>query len=207
VVNNVALDNKGRVENMTLSPDVFPAGAVTPTTMGYDKVALNVSWDSTRDLAGVMTIRNFILLVENGGELSVQGVIGNLPDPRVLNDAGGIRKASKAEVHQLTLHYEDNSFAGRVLEALAKRLGLTRDEYVQQLSAALPFLLLTLSDPASQLQTVETLKGFLQNPQSLTITLAPDVPVSGSDILGLLKSSPAKISERLKASVTANEAE
>jgi hypothetical protein len=207
VVGNVAQDSKGRVENLTLSPDLFPAGAVTPTTMGYEKVALDLSWDSTRDLAGTMTIRNFTILVADGGELSVEGVIGNLPDPRVLNDAGGVRKASKAVVHQLTLRYHDNSLAGRVLDALAKRQGLTRDEYIQQLTAALPFLLLTLNNPAFQAQATAAIKGFLENPQSLTITLEPDAPVSGSDILSLLKSSPAKVTERLKASVTANEAE
>jgi hypothetical protein len=118
-----------------------------------------------------------------------------------------VRKASKAVVHQLTLRYHDNSLAGRVLDALAKRQGLTRDEYIQQLTAALPFLLLTLNNPAFQAQATAAIKGFLENPQSLTITLEPDAPVSGSDILSLLKSSPAKVTERLKASVTANEAE
>ena len=92
-----------------------------------------------------MTIRDFTVQVHDGGELTIKGVVGNLPDPRALDDAGAASKASKAEVHQLTVRYLDNSLAGRILDALAKRQGLTREEYTQQLSAALPFLLLTLT--------------------------------------------------------------
>jgi hypothetical protein len=204
VVDNHAQDSKGRVENVTLSPDLFPTG-LTPATIGYDKLALDVSWDSSRDMAAkTMTIRDFTIAVHDGGTLTVKGVMGNLPDPRVLDDAGAASKASGTEVHQLTVSYLDNSLAGRVLDALAKRQGVTREEYVQQLSAALPFLLLTLNNPAFQSQVSSAVKGFLENPHSIRISLDPDAPVSGSDIMSLLKTDPATVPDRLKASVTAN---
>ncbi len=205
IVDNRAQDSKGLVENLTLSPDLFPPGIFTPASIGYDKLALNVSWDSSRDVdAKTMTIRDFTVQVHDGGALTVKGVVGNLPDPRVLDDAGAASKASKAEVHQLTVRYLDNSLAGRVLDALAKRQGVTRENYIQQLSAALPFLLLTLNNPAFQDQVTSAVKGFLENPHSLTISLDPEAPVSASDILSLLRSNPATVPDRLKASVTAN---
>ncbi len=208
VVDNLAQDSKGTVENISLSPEMFPAGTFTPATIGYDKLAFDVSWDSTRDVAAkTITIRDFTLDVHDGGELSVEGVMGNLPDPRALDDAGAASKASKAEVHRLTVHYRDNSLAGRVLDALAKRQGLSRDQYVQQLSAALPFLLLTLNNPAFQSQVTSAVTGFLKDPHSLTIKLDPDSPVSGTEILSMLKSAPGTVPDRLKASVTANSPE
>ncbi len=204
VVDNHAQDSKGRVENVTLSPDLFPTG-LTPDAIGYDKLALDVSWDSSRDMAAkTMTIRDFTIDIHDGGTLTIKGVMGNLPDPRVLDDAGAASKASGTEVHQLTVSYLDNSLAGRILDALAKRQGLNREEYVQQLSAALPFLLLTLNNPAFQKQVSAAVKGFLANPHSLRISLDPDAPVSGSDILSLLKTDPSTVPDRLKASVTAN---
>ena len=130
VVDNLAQDSKGTVENITLSPEIFPTGTFTPATIGYDKLALDVSWDSSRDVAAkTMTIRDFTVDVHDGGELSIEGVIGNLPDPRALDDAGAASKASKTEVHQLTVRYRDNSLAGRILDALAERQGLSRDQY------------------------------------------------------------------------------
>jgi hypothetical protein len=205
VVDNLAQDSKGRVENVTLSPDLFPAGAITPASIGYDNLALDVSWDSSRDVsAKTITIRDFTVQVHDGGALTIKGVMGNLPDPRVLDDAGAASKASKTEVHQLTLRYLDNSLADRVLDALAKQQGLTREAYIQQLSAALPFLLLTLNNPAFQQEVTDAVQGFLKDPHSLTISLDPDAPVSGSDILSLLKTDPSTVPDRLKASVTAN---
>jgi len=208
LLGDLAQDSKGKAENVTLSPDLFPTGVFAPASFGYDNLALDVSWDSSRDVAAkTMTIRDFTVDIHEGGELSITGVMGNLPDPRILDDAGAATKASNAEVHQLTVRYRDNSLAGRVLDALAKRQGLTRSEYTQQLNAALPFLLLTLNNPAFQTQVTAAVKGFLENPQSLTISLDPDVPVSGSDIMSLLKSNPAIVPDRLKASVTANASE
>jgi hypothetical protein len=208
VVDNLAQDSKGRAENITLSPDLFPGGAFTPASIGYSNLALDVSWDSTRDIhAKTMTIRDFTVDVRDGGELSIKGVVGNLPDPRALNDPGAVSKASSAEVHQLTVRYKDNSLAGRILDALAKRQGISREEYTQQLTSALPFLLLTLNNPAFQAQVTTAVKGFLKDPQSLTISLDPDAPVSGTDILSLLRTNPATVPDRLKASVSANTSE
>ena len=197
---------RAAAENITLSPDLFPAGIFTPTQFGYDNLALDVSWDSSRDVAAkTMTIRDFTVDVHDGGELSVNGVVGNLPDPRVLDDAGAASKASKAEVHQLTVRYRDNSLAGRVLDALAKRQGLTRNEYTQQLTAALPFLLLTLNNPAFQAQVTAAVEGLPAGP-----ALAHHQPRPGFAGFGLgypepcCRSNPATVPDRLKASVTAN---
>jgi hypothetical protein len=204
VVDNVAQDNKGTAESVTLSPDMFPA-SLSPSTIGYDKLVFDVSWDSTRDVAAkTLTIRDFTIHVHDGGDLAISGVMGNLPDPRVLDDAGAASKASGAEVHALTVRYDDKSLAGRILDALAERQGLSRDEYTQQLSAALPFLLLTLNNPTFQNQVSTAIASFLKDPQSLTIRLAPEKPVSGAEILSLLKSAPGSVPDKLNASVSAN---
>ena len=103
---------------------------------------LDVSWDGSRDVAAkTVTIRDFTLSIQDGGDLSIAGVVGELPDPRTLNDPARPANVTKTKVHELTIRYDDNSLAGRVLDFLAKQQGMSRADYAKQISAALPFLL------------------------------------------------------------------
>lgn len=203
---NVAQDSKGSVEGITLPPEVFPANGLTPATFGYDKLVFDLSWDGSRDLAAkTVTIRDFTLGIHDGGALSISGMIGDVPDPRSLDDAGAASNVSKTKVHQLTIRYDDASLTGRILDFLASQQGLSRDDYVKQISAALPFLLITLNNPAFQNEVATAVSGFLQDPKSLTIKLEPESPMSGDDLVALAKTQPGAIPDRLKAQVLANE--
>ena len=206
VVDNIAHDIKGSVENASLPTSFLRVGRFSAAGLGLDSLPVDVKWDATRDPAtGTLTFRDLTISAHDGsGVLSIAGVLGNLPDPRVFNDSGAVSKASKAEVHQLTVRYSDNSLTDRILDSVAESQGVTRKEYIEQLSAALPFLLLTLSNPAFQEKTGAAISGFLNDPHSLTVRVEPDTPVSGSEILSMLKSKPSTVPDRLKASIEAN---
>jgi len=208
VVDNIAQDSKGVVEGIVLSPELFADSAITLETLGYEELALDVAWDGSRDVAGgTMTLRDLTVSIEGGGDLSIAAMMGNLPDPRVLNDPNATDAASKLKVHRASIRYDDNSLAGRVLDYLAGQQGISRAEYAQQMSAALPFLLAMLNNPAFQKDVSDAIAAFLADPQSLTITIAPEQPVSGEEILGLVGTAPQTIPERLKASIQANSPE
>jgi hypothetical protein len=110
-------------------------------------------------------------------------------------------------VHNLTVRYDDNSLAGRVLDFMAQQQGVTREDYAKQITAALPFLLMALNNPAFQDEVAKAVSGFLQDPKSLTIEIAPEAPVSGEDLIALAKTEPGAIPDKLNASVTANSPE
>lgn len=208
LVDGVPQDSKGSVEGITIPPEVFPETGFKPDTFGYDKLVLDVNWDGSRDLAAkTATINEFTLSIQDGGDLSISGVIGELPDPRTLNDPSAAGNVSKTKVHELTIRYDDNSLAGRVLDFLAQQQGLARADYAKQISDALPFLLIAINNPAFQEQVATAISSFLQDPKSLTIEIAPDEPVSGDDLMALAKTDPGKIPDTLNASVTANSAE
>ncbi len=209
VVNNVAQDSKGSVEGITLSAALFPPeAAFKPASIGYDNLVLDVSWDGSRDLAAkTMTIRDFTLSIEDGGDLSVEGVIGEVPDATSLNDPAAAQNVAKTQVHNLTIRYDDKSLAGRVLDFMAKQQNVSREDYAKQISAALPFLLMTLNNQAFQDQVATAIGGFLQDPKSLTIDIEPQAPVSGDDLIALAKTQPGAIPDKLNASVTANSPE
>jgi hypothetical protein len=205
VVDGMPQASKGSVEGITVPPEVFSEATFKPDAIGYDKLVLDVSWDGSRDLAAkTATINDFTLSIHDGGDLSISGVIGELPDPRTLNDPNAAGSVSKTKVHSLTIRYDDNSLAGRVLDYLANQQGLARADYAKQISDALPFLLIAMNNPGFQEQVAAAVSGFLQDPQSITIEIAPDAPVSGDDLIALAKTDPGKIPDALKASITAN---
>jgi hypothetical protein len=205
VVDNVPQDNSGIVEGLSVSPEIFASGRFKPADLGYDKLVFDLTWDGTHNIAeGALTIRDFTFKFREGGDLSITGTVGKLPDPRVLDDADVMAKTSDVELHTLTIRYADNSFAGRVLDLLAKEQEMSRDDYVKQITAALPFLLAALENSGFRDQLTGALAAFLQQPQSLTVKLQPESPVSAEEIGQIASSAPGTLPERLKATVTAN---
>lgn len=210
IVDNVPQDSFGTVEDITLPPEFFAQSKFKPETIGYDKLTLDLSWDGVRDLAAkTMTIRDFTLSLQDGGEFSVTGIMGNLPEPSQLNDPNASSKAGATQVHTMTMRYDDKSLAGRIMDMLAKQQGITREAYANQIAAALPFLLISMpiNNPEFQTEVAGALGAFLKDPRSLTVKLEPTAPVSGQDIMGIMQSSPQTLPDKLNASVTANTAE
>jgi hypothetical protein len=205
VVDGIPQASKGSVEGIAIPPEIFSEATFKPDAIGYGELVLDVSWDGSRDLAAkTATINDFTLSVHDGGDLSISGVLGDLPDPHALNDPNAASSVSKTKVHSLTVRYDDHSLAGRILDFLAKQQGLARADYAKQISDALPFLLIALNNPAFQEQVATAVSGFLQDPKSITIEIAPDQPVSGDDLMALAKTDPGKIPDALKASISAN---
>jgi hypothetical protein len=205
VVDNLPQDSKGSVEDVTVPPEFFAGADFTPQSLGYDKLVLDVTWDGSRDVAAkTMTVRDFTVSIQEGGELSFQGVMGNLPDPTVLNDADAPAKANDVEVHTVTVRYEEESLAGRILDWMAQKQGITRADYANQIAAALPFLLAAVNNPEFRNELAGAVGTFLKDPQSLTLKIEPPAPISGEEIMKIAGSAPQSLPDRLNASVTAN---
>ncbi|HEX2255591.1 MAG TPA: hypothetical protein VHG92_02620, partial [Afifellaceae bacterium] len=208
VVDNVPQSSKGSVENITVPAEVFADSQFTPQTIGYENLVLGLTWDGSRDAAAkTLDLRDVTLSIRDGGQLKISGRFGNLPEPTALNDADASAKAAAAEIHTLTVRYEDESLAGRILDMMAEQQGISREEYASQIAGALPFLLAALNNPEFQNEVAGAVGTFLQDPKSLTITLEPEAPVTGGEIMGLIGTAPQTLPDKLNVSVTANGAE
>ena len=64
-----------------------------------------------------------------------------------------------------------------------------------------------LNNPDFQNQVAGAVSTFLQDPKSLSVTIAPDAPISAAEIVGIASTAPQSLPERLKASVTTNTAQ
>ncbi len=75
------------------------------------------------------------------------------------------------------LTYKDGSLLKKVIESEARRSGQSVDTYIQMLSGRIAQVFQNPSDPATR-KILETLHGFLLTPDSITIRVRPERPVS-----------------------------
>ena len=111
---------------------------------------------------------------------------------------------SQMSVQALTIRYSDNSLAEKILEAAAAKQGTTRELYAQQLAGALPFFLSMIQNPAFQNKVATAVSQFLTDPKSLTISVQPERPITGAELLGLVQTAPPTLPDVLGASIEAN---
>ncbi|WP_224407449.1 hypothetical protein [Afifella sp. IM 167] len=207
IVDGVPQASKGNAEAVTIPLSYFPAGGrITPSDLGYEETVFDVTWEGSRNAGSkALSLDEVSLTLRDGGTLTAKGDLGGIGGEAAATDPlGGLGTMSVAD---FTLVYEDNSLAGRVLEHFAKQQGMTREQYVDQLAAALPFMLGFLQNPEFQSKAAAALGTFLKDPRSLTVSLKPEAPVSGGQIVQLLSAAPQTIPDVLNATVTANQAE
>ena len=208
VVDDVPQSSSGAVEGITVPAGMFGEGPTTPQALGYETLEFEISWDGARDAASNdLTIDDFTLTMLDGGSLTLTGKLGNVPFTGVEDPTASADAANKITIHNVTLEYQDESLARRILDTMAKAQGMTGEQYAQQLAAAMPFLLAAINNPAFQQQVANAVGAFLQDPQSLTIEVAPEQPVTGAEIMEIVGTAPQTLPDKLNATVSANGAQ
>ncbi|HEX2255232.1 MAG TPA: hypothetical protein VHG92_00790 [Afifellaceae bacterium] len=208
IVDNVPQASSGMAEGITVPTSAFGEGPMTPQALGYETLEFEVSWEGGRDPAtNELTIEDVTVTMLEGGSLTLSAKIGNVPFASMEDPTGSAAAAGQITVYNVRLHYEDGSLATRLLDAFAKPQGMTGAQYGQQLAAALPFLLAAINNPGFQQQVTNAVGSFLQDPQSLTIEVAPEQPITGAEIMEIVNTAPNTLPDRLNASVSANGAQ
>jgi len=95
--------------------------------------------------------------------------------------------------------YKDGSLLKKIVESEARRTEQSVDTYVQMLSDRIGQVFQNRSDPATR-KVLETLHGFLLTPDSLTVRVQPERPVSVLSLIWVRK--PDKILKMLGVEVT-----
>jgi hypothetical protein len=205
VVDNVPQASSGMAEGIVVPATAFGEGPMTPQALGYARLEFELSWEGARDPdTNELTVDEFTLAMLEGGRLTLSGRVGNVPFGQLDNPMASPGAAGEITLHHVRLRYEDESLTPRILDAVARPQGMTGQQYAQQLSAALPFLLAVINNPGFQQQVAGAVGAFLQDPQSLTIEIAPEEPVSGEEIMGIVNTAPQTLPDRLNATITAN---
>lgn len=104
----------------------------------------------------------------------------------------------------LKIRYDDNSLTNRVLDYFAQQNNVSRADFIKQIKTTLPIIGTQINDPEFVKETTEQLEKFLDNPQSLTVSTAPDKPVSLPILMAIGTASHAQLIDLLKVKVEAN---
>ncbi|MFC3703680.1 hypothetical protein ACFOOL_02780 [Devosia honganensis] len=214
-----------RADLRTVAEEEPEAGAVIEalglTTIEGEFSQL-ASWTSS---AGNMVIDEFLLDFADLGALNFTADISGLTpaifdkiyamqakSPDAMSEEAqarqmmaGMEMAQALTITGATIRYDDASLAGRLLEMFASQSGADRDSFVAGLKAALPAMIGQGGVPALVDLVVPPVSAFLDDPQSLEISVRPPTPTSLL-VLGAAAANPAGLIQALGLSVRANQA-
>lgn len=205
IVDYQAQASRGAVTGIRIPVEFAAQGPMSPQSLGYEEIILDANWDGARDPATQVAKFDIVTIaMRDGGSISISGTLGNVPAMRPKEPQEPMMLLSQLTVQSLKLHYSDDSLAGKILEAAAAKQGTTREQYAQQLAGALPFFLSMIQNPPFQNKVAAAVGKFLTDPKSLTISVQPDRPVSGAELIGLVQTAPQTLPDVLGASIEAN---
>lgn len=110
---------------------------------------------------------------------------------------------SDVKVAGMAIRLTDNSLTSKLLDFQARQMGTTGDQLAQSAPMFLGMGLSQLQMPELTQMVTAAVSGFLQNPGTLTISIAPAEPVSVAAIAALSQSDPKALPDLLNLSVTA----
>lgn len=101
--------------------------------------------------------------------------------------------------------FEDDGITKRGLDFAGKEQGATGEQMAQMVKAMLPMMLAQAKLGALQNEISSAVNTYLDDPQNLTISAAPEKPVPFPMIMGAGMGAPETIPQLLGVSVSANE--
>lgn len=137
--------------------------------------------------------------LENMGSLALRVQLENfeLENPAV---AAGT-EFPEFSVDELVLSYRDDSLLRRVIEQGAQERGVTEAEFVENVLQDIDAQTAGLQDPFF-VKVRDTLKEFIRNPGTLTVTANPPQPVPVMEIVASAMVRPADLPQELNLDIS-----
>ena len=197
--------------------------AQTLKDIGYQTVdgamSGTANWDPK---TGLLQLDPFDITVDDAGKFSfTYAISGYTPDfikslqqvqqQMVANpdNSQATGMAMMGLVSQLYLNsadvtFVDDSLTDKLLDYYAKQNSQTREQLSENLVGMLPAVLSYVQNPDFQKEVTDAVKAYLADPQSLSITIAPQSPVPATQLIGAAMGAPQTLPSVLSLSVTSN---
>ncbi|WP_187970466.1 hypothetical protein [Aquibium microcysteis] len=108
-------------------------------------------------------------------------------------------------LHGATLRFEDDSLTEKVLSFVAAQQGVQPADIKNQAKAVLPFALAQVGDPDLTATVSAAVNAFLDNPQSLEVSLEPENPLPFALVAASAMTAPQALPKQLGFGIVANE--
>ena len=209
VVEGAPNDGQLRVTGVTIPGEVLKSDEQTKDwveQLGYDKLNFDVGIDGAYDNSKQsFTFRSISLDGKEVGKLVITGTFGGLPRDKLQDPDKLSELAATATVDNAKIRFDNAGIVGRVIAMQAKQMGATPEQFVEQISGALPLLLSVVGNQGFQDRIAMAATAFLKDPQSLTITAAPGNPVPIMQIFGAASTAPQTLPDVLAVDIQANQ--
>ncbi|BBE70654.1 hypothetical protein [Oharaeibacter diazotrophicus] len=176
------------------------------TAMGYDQVAVSgaatMTWDTDK---GDVHLEDATVKVADMGVLSGDVHLGNLPLSIFLDPATIEARMQEGTLVSGSIGFGNAGVVERAFEVQAKKLNQKPDDFRKSVGDAMPLMLGFLDDQRIQQKFADVLKTFLNDPQSIVLTLAPTAPLPFSALAAIQTEAPGEVLDLLKVDVKANE--
>jgi hypothetical protein len=209
VIEGAPNDGQLRVSGVNIPGDVLKSDEQTKDwveKLGYDKLTFDVGIDGAYDNAKQsFTFRSISFDGKDVGKLNITGTFGGLPRDKLQDPDKLSELAATATVDNAKIRFDNAGIVGRVIEMQAKAMGATSEQFVEQISGALPLLLSVVGNQGFQDRIATAATAFLKDPKSLTITAAPGNPVPIMQIFGAASTAPQTLPDVLAVDIQANQ--
>ena len=180
-------------------------------TLGYDTLSLDLvaagRWEAA---TGAADVRELTLAGEGLGTLSLSARARGLKPATIgairesLDNVQGLLKELQAiSFSSFTLAYDDAGLADRLIDRAARDADTDRAALAEGLAGSAAALVGAFGDGAFIADVRETVQSFLTRPGTLTVSAAPQEPVSAAEVLAASLMRPALLPRLLGLDLTA----
>ncbi|WEK48666.1 MAG: hypothetical protein P0Y66_12635 [Candidatus Kaistia colombiensis] len=209
IIEGAPNDGQLRITGVNVPGEVLKSDEQTKDwveQLGYDKLNFDVGIDGAYDNSKqTFTFRSISLDGKDVGKLVITGTFGGLPREKLQDPEKLSELAATATVDNAKIRFDNAGIVGRIIEMQAKAMGATSDQFVEQISGALPLLLSVVGNQGFQDRIATAATAFLKDPKSLTITAAPGNPVPIMQIFGAASTAPQTLPDVLAVDIQANQ--
>ncbi|MGO8917187.1 MAG: hypothetical protein ACLQJR_14875 [Stellaceae bacterium] len=175
-----------------IGPILVPATlAPLLTAAGYNELVLDYEGSTQYDAAEGVIEASQRLTAHDAGALALSLRLDHYPAALDARDAAAASaRYLQAELVHLELRYDDASLIDRLLKFYAARTGGDVEHARQQLLGVIEAQRGAFAGEPELLASLDAIAGFLRQPRSLTLVLAPPKPVPLGTLMQLARATP-----------------
>lgn len=176
------------------------------TASGYENLILDIAIDAAYDAAAqTLDLNTLSFDAQDMGVINFSANLGGMVD-EMLRDPEQIQGLmATATLRSANLSFSNNSIFEKGLEFAAQMTGQDAAQLKAQAPFVLGFALAQINNEAFTKMVTDAVNKFLENPNSLSVAIAPANPVPVAQIAGAAMSSPQVVPDLLGVAVEANQ--
>lgn len=173
---------------------------------GYENLILDVAVDASYDAADqILDLTTLSFDAQDMGVIHFSANLGGMVDEMLRDPEQMQGLMATATLRSAALRFTNNSIFEKGLDFAAQMTGQDASQLKAQAPFVLGFGLAQINNEAFTKMVTSAVSTFLEDPNSLSVTIAPENPVPVAQIAGAAMTSPQLVPDLLSVAVEANQ--